>query len=71
LKDRSNAKISKASSKIKVGEKGKHFILKEGIMYKVGQDNKMHRCLTTLEAQIVLKELHLGVVEDILLQILM
>ncbi len=27
-------------------------------MYKVGQDNRMHRCLTTLEAQIVLKELH-------------
>jgi hypothetical protein len=31
-------------------------------MYKVGQNNKMHRCLTTLEAQIVLKELHEGVI---------
>jgi hypothetical protein len=38
------------------------FTLKEGIMYKVGQDNKMHKCLTTPEAQIVLKELHEGVV---------
>jgi len=35
--------------------------LKEGFMYKLGQDNIMHRCLTTLEAQIVLKELHEGV----------
>jgi hypothetical protein len=31
-------------------------------MYRVGQDNKMHKCLTTLETQIVLKELHEGVV---------
>ncbi len=30
-------------------------------MYKVGQDNKMHRCLITSEAHIVLKELHEGV----------
>jgi hypothetical protein len=35
--------------------------MKEGIMYKVGQDNKMHKCLTTSKTQIVLKELH-GVV---------
>ncbi len=31
-------------------------------MYIVGQDNRMHRCLTTLETQIVLKELHERVV---------
>ncbi len=37
------------------------FSLKEGIMYNVGQDNKMHRCLTTSETQNVLKELHEGV----------
>ncbi len=30
-------------------------------MYKVGQDNKMRRCLTTSKAQIILKELHEGV----------
>jgi hypothetical protein len=29
-------------------------------MYRVGQDNKMRRCLTTSETQIVLKELHEG-----------
>ncbi len=28
----------------------------------MGQDNRLFRCLTTLEAQIVLKELHEGVV---------
>ncbi len=38
------------------------FTLKEEIMYKVGQDNRMHKCLTTSKAQIVLKELHEGVV---------
>jgi hypothetical protein len=31
-------------------------------MYKMGQDNRMHRCLTTSKAQIVLKELHEGIV---------
>ncbi len=31
-------------------------------MYRMGQDNKLHRCLTTLEAHIVLKELHERVV---------
>jgi len=29
-------------------------------MYIVGQDNRLCRCLTTLEVQIVLKELHEG-----------
>ncbi len=32
-------------------------------MYRVGQDKGLHRCLTTLEAHIVIKELHEGVVE--------
>ncbi len=30
-------------------------------MYRMGQNNRMRRCLTALEAQIVLKELHEGV----------
>ncbi len=30
-------------------------------MYRMGQDNKMRKCMTTSEAQIVLKELHEGV----------
>jgi len=42
--------------------KAKPFIVKEGIMYIMEQDNKMHKCLTTLEAQIVLNELHEGMV---------
>jgi hypothetical protein len=28
-------------------------------MYKVGQDNKLHKCFTTSKAQIVPKELHM------------
>ncbi len=36
--------------------------MKDGIIYRVGHDNKMCRCLTTLEAQIVLTKLHEGVV---------
>ncbi len=30
-------------------------------MYKLGQDNRMRKCLTTSKAHIVLKELHEGV----------
>jgi hypothetical protein len=37
--------------------KAEPFTLKEIIMYIMGQNNKIHRCLTTLEAHIVLKEL--------------
>jgi hypothetical protein len=44
-----------------LAKKAKPFTLKEGIMYRVGQDNRMCRCLTTSKAQIVLKELHEGV----------
>jgi hypothetical protein len=44
-----------------LARKAKLSILKEGKMYKLGQNNRLHRCLTTLEAQIVLKELHEGV----------
>ncbi len=46
------------AQKQKLARKAKPITVKEGIMYKVGQDNKMHRCLTTLKAQIILKELH-------------
>jgi hypothetical protein len=45
-----------------LARKVKTFTLKEEIMYRVGQDNRMHKCLTTSKAQIVLKELHEGVV---------
>jgi len=43
------------SSKTKVGQKGKTFHSEKKIMYRVGQDKKMHRCLTTSKAQIILK----------------
>jgi hypothetical protein len=43
-----------------LAKKVEPFTLKEGIMYRVGQDYRMHRCLTTSKAQIVLKELHEG-----------
>jgi len=33
-------------------------------MYIVGQNNRLHKCLTTLEALIVLKELHEGVARE-------
>jgi hypothetical protein len=33
--------------KQKLAIKAKPFTLKEGIMYKMGQDNKMRKCLTT------------------------
>ncbi len=42
--------------------KAKPFTLKDGIMYRMGQDNRLCRCLTSIKAQIVLKELHEGVV---------
>ncbi len=37
------------AQKQNLARKAKPFILKEGIMYKVGQNNKMCRCLTTSE----------------------
>jgi len=49
------------TQKYKLARKAKPFIMKKGIMYRVGQDNRMHRCLTTSKAHIVLKELHEGV----------
>jgi hypothetical protein len=37
------------TQKQKLAKKAKPFILKEGIMYRVGQENKLCRCLTTSE----------------------
>jgi hypothetical protein len=62
FKNKLDARNSKPSSKIEVGQKVKPFIFKEGIMYIVGQDNKMCRCLTTSKAKIILKELNEGMV---------
>ncbi len=50
------------AQKYKLARKAEPFILKEGKMHIVGEDNIVRRCLTTSEeAQIVLKELHEGV----------
>jgi len=46
------------AQKHKLTRKAKPFTLKEWKMYKMGQNNRLHKCLITLEAQIVLKELH-------------
>jgi hypothetical protein len=43
-----------------LARKAKPFNLNKIILYRVGQDNKMCRCLITSEAHIVLKELHEG-----------
>jgi hypothetical protein len=60
-RDRLDAKTLNLVQKQKLAKKAKPFTLKERTMYKVGQDNIMCGCLTTLETQIVLKELHEGV----------
>ncbi len=51
-------KFLNLAQKQKLARKVEPFTLKEGIMYIVGQDNRMHKCLITLKAQIVLKEPH-------------
>jgi len=40
--------------------RAKPFTLKNGELYKMGQDNRLQQCLTTIEAQMVMKELHEG-----------
>jgi hypothetical protein len=34
------------------------FTLKSGELYKMGQDNRVQRCLRSTKAQMVMKELH-------------
>ncbi len=38
----------------------KPFTLKNGELYKKGQDNRLGRCLTTTKTQMVMKKLHEG-----------
>jgi hypothetical protein len=61
FRDGLDAKTLNLAQKQKLAKEVKPFTFKEGIMYRVGQDNKMHKCLTTSKAHIVLKELHEGV----------
>jgi hypothetical protein len=53
--DKLDVRNFEPSSKTKVGQNGKTFHSKKRIMYRMGQDKKMHRCLITSEAQIILK----------------
>jgi len=34
------------------------FTLKNGKLYKMGQNNKLRQCLITIEVEMVMKELH-------------
>jgi len=43
-------KTPNLAQKQKLARKAEPFILKDGIMYRMGQDNKMCRCLTTSKA---------------------
>jgi hypothetical protein len=51
FREKSNARDSEPNSEIKVG-----------IMYRMGEDNKLHRCLIASQAHIILKELDEGVI---------
>ncbi len=46
--------------KQKLVRKVEPFTLKNGELYKMGQDNRLQGCLTITEAQMVMKELHEG-----------
>ncbi len=48
-------KFLNLAQKQKLAKNVKPFTLKKRIMYRVGQEKKMHRCLTMSEAQIILK----------------
>ncbi len=41
-------------------KKVKPFTLKNGELYKMGQDNKLWWCMTTTKAQMAMRELHEG-----------
>jgi hypothetical protein len=41
-------------------KKAKPFTLKNGELYRMGQDNKLQQCLTTTKAHMVMRELHEG-----------
>jgi len=52
--------------KWKLARKVEPFTLKKGIMHGMGQNNKMRKCLTTSELQIILKEWLDDILEDII-----
>jgi hypothetical protein len=36
------------------------FTMKNDVLYRMGQDNRLKRCLSTIKTQKVMKELHKG-----------
>jgi hypothetical protein len=46
--------------KQRLARRAKPFTLKNGELYRVGQNNKLQRCLTITKAQMVMKELYEG-----------
>jgi hypothetical protein len=49
------------AQKHKLTKKEKPFTLKEGKMYKMGQNNRLHKCLIISRVHSVFKELREGV----------
>jgi hypothetical protein len=50
LRNKSNAKNSELNPKTKIGQKGRTLYFEEGIVYKVGQDNRMCRYFNYLKS---------------------
>jgi hypothetical protein len=45
-------------------KRAKPFIMKNDVLYRMGHDNILRRCLSTIEAQKVMKELHKGTIGE-------
>jgi hypothetical protein len=48
--------------KQRLSKKVEPFTMKNEILYRMGHDNTLRRCLSTIEASKVMKELHEGIV---------
>jgi hypothetical protein len=44
----------------RLARRGQPFTMKNGVLYKMGQNNRSRRCLPTTKVQKVMKELHDG-----------
>jgi hypothetical protein len=49
-------------AKIMLARRVKPFIMKKDVLYKMGLDNKLRRCLLTTQVQKAMKELHEGTI---------
>jgi hypothetical protein len=48
-------------AKARLAKRIEPFPIKNGVIYRMGQDNKLKRCMSTIEAKMVTKKLHEGV----------